>query len=53
MSVSPCFNRRRCTSAAEEMIRTEIRKVETEYSRYMREHKSFDHQSIPPTTDSG
>ncbi|GMQ08132.1 hypothetical protein CsSME_00052001 [Camellia sinensis var. sinensis] len=39
MSVSPCFNRRRCTSAAEEMIRTEIRKVETEYSRYMREHK--------------
>ncbi|GMP24851.1 hypothetical protein CsSME_00001978 [Camellia sinensis var. sinensis] len=39
MSVSPCFSRRRCTSAVEEIIRTEIRKVETEYSRYTREQK--------------
>ncbi|CAL5431182.1 hypothetical protein CsSME_00043773 [Camellia sinensis var. sinensis] len=39
MSVSPYFSRRHCTSAAEEMIKTEICKVETEYSHYTREHK--------------
>ncbi|GMP24852.1 hypothetical protein CsSME_00001978 [Camellia sinensis var. sinensis] len=47
MSVSPCFSRRRCTSAVEEIIRTEIRKVETEYSRYTREQKRAYHR--PPT----
>ncbi|GMP47915.1 hypothetical protein CsSME_00015462 [Camellia sinensis var. sinensis] len=39
MSVSPYFSRRCCISGAEEMIRTEIRKAETKYSRYTREQK--------------
>ncbi|GMP24637.1 hypothetical protein CsSME_00001834 [Camellia sinensis var. sinensis] len=47
MFVSPCFSCRRCISATKEMIRTEIRKVETEYSRYTREQKTAYRQ--PPT----
>ncbi|GMP42077.1 hypothetical protein CsSME_00011940 [Camellia sinensis var. sinensis] len=39
MSVSPYFSRRRCEITAEEMIKTEIRKVETEYPRYTRAQK--------------
>ncbi|GMP89634.1 hypothetical protein CsSME_00041120 [Camellia sinensis var. sinensis] len=39
MSVSPYFSRRRCEITAEEMIKTEIRKVETEYTRYTRAQK--------------
>ncbi|GMP74438.1 hypothetical protein CsSME_00031858 [Camellia sinensis var. sinensis] len=39
MSVSPYFSRRRCEITVEEMIKTEIRKVETEYPRYMRAQK--------------
>ncbi|GMP74476.1 hypothetical protein CsSME_00031885 [Camellia sinensis var. sinensis] len=52
MSVSPYFSHRHCTSAVEEMIKTEIRKVETEYFHYTTEQKRIDsliHRALTTT----